>query len=54
MRRILNNLTSDQHQLLLETQDGYRRPQRAFTSPSTSILLPSSLNQTLDDSPRTI
>ncbi|CAF4651275.1 unnamed protein product, partial [Rotaria sp. Silwood1] len=54
MRRILNILTSDQYKILSEHQDGYRRPQRAFTSPSTSILLPSLLNETLTDSDRTI
>ncbi|CAF2660495.1 unnamed protein product [Rotaria sp. Silwood2] len=54
MRRILNILTSDQYKILYERHDDYRRSQRAFTSPSTSILLPSSLNETLNDSDRTI
>jgi hypothetical protein len=65
MRQILSILTSDQHKtlsgknqtifffiilFLSANQDDYRRPRRAFTSPSTSILLPSSLNQSLNDS----
>lgn len=37
-----------------ESHDDYRRPNRAFTSPSTSILLPSSLHETLEDLPRTV
>jgi hypothetical protein len=64
LRRILTILTPDQHKILegknkfflfsffsfsLESQNDYRRPRRAFTSPSTSILLPSSLNQSFED-----
>ncbi|CAF0889259.1 unnamed protein product [Rotaria sordida] len=54
MRRILNILTSDQNKILSDRQDTYRRSQRAFTSPTTSILLPSSLNEGLSDSDGTI
>jgi len=59
MRRILINiLTRDQHKILcgknkifffsLENQDDSPRSERSFTNSSTSIVLPSSLDQSLD------
>jgi hypothetical protein len=70
LRLILTMLTPDQHRFLsgknkfllffisfsfsLDSQNDYRRPRRAFTSPSTSMLLPSSLNQPVEDSNNTI
>ncbi|CAF0897484.1 unnamed protein product [Adineta ricciae] len=50
MRRILSILTPNQHKTLAINQDEYQRPRRAFTSPSTSILLPSTLDGSGDES----
>ncbi|CAF1525948.1 unnamed protein product [Adineta steineri] len=49
MHRILNKLTIDQHRTFAVNQDNYLRPRRAFTNPSTSILLPSLSNQDQED-----
>ncbi|UJR08807.1 hypothetical protein I4U23_013062 [Adineta vaga] len=50
MRQILSILTSNQYKTLSINQNDYQRPRRAFTSPSTSILLPSALDQCSNDS----
>ncbi|CAF0989982.1 unnamed protein product [Adineta steineri] len=49
MHRILNKLTINQHRTFAVNQDNYLRPRRAFTNPSTSILLPSLSNQDQED-----
>lgn len=50
MRRIFDRLSADEQQkVFVGNIDDQRRPRRAFTSPSTAILLPSSFNHPLDD-----